>query len=161
MAYQTLQQHYEKYSFYLLFSIAFSIWFFAIPVISISPHLVNFTCKRERILNTISHLLQVCAYVVMLFLTRPGLTNTRFPYHIDVSRIALFGRSETSKEHEKNYQSINIISLTNIAARHNTNGSEMDKKTDQQEGAANVARAITPSSPIDSTFAWSKNNRLP
>ncbi|XP_072897670.1 transmembrane protein 145-like isoform X2 [Hemitrygon akajei] len=121
-AYKIMHQHPEKRPFYLLFFPAFTFWFFAVPVSSLFGQFMIPNWKRERVVCTISLLLKFYVYFVMLFLTRPFRTNTRFPFHIDTSRIALMRNASESKESfvkfgHRIHRNISVINFINNNSR--------------------------------------------
>ncbi|XP_072111096.1 transmembrane protein 145-like isoform X3 [Mobula birostris] len=120
--YKIMHQHPEKRPFYLLFFPAFTFWFFAVPISSLFGQFMIPNWKRERVVCAISLLLKFYVYFVMLFLTRPFHTNTRFPFHIDTSRIALTRYASESQESfvkfgHRIHRNISVISLINNNSR--------------------------------------------
>uniref|UniRef100_A0A4W3I558 Uncharacterized protein n=1 Tax=Callorhinchus milii TaxID=7868 RepID=A0A4W3I558_CALMI len=113
--YHILQQHPEKQPFYSYFFPAFTFWFFVVPFSNILGQFIIVPWKRERIMNTVFLFLKFYAYV---FLVRPFHSNSRFPYHIDTSRIALMRHGLDSQGNFEKlghhlYRNISVTSFIN------------------------------------------------
>uniref|UniRef100_A0A4W3ITB8 GPR180/TMEM145 transmembrane domain-containing protein n=1 Tax=Callorhinchus milii TaxID=7868 RepID=A0A4W3ITB8_CALMI len=165
--YHILQQHPEKQPFYSYFFPAFTFWFFVVPFSNILGQFIIVPWKRERIMNTVFLFLKFYAYVVMLFLVRPFHSNSRFPYHIDTSRIALMRHGLDSQGNFEKlghhlYRNISVTSFINSdsAAPSLSNNTDLSQCTTLMEGSDDVVRDLLErnKSQIDTRFGFMKKH---
>ncbi|XP_033700997.1 transmembrane protein 145 isoform X3 [Tursiops truncatus] len=81
----------EKQPFYLPFFAAYTLWFFAVPVMALIANFGIPKWAREKIVNGIQLGIHLYAHGVFLIMTRPSAANKNFPYHVRTSQIASAG----------------------------------------------------------------------
>ncbi|KAM8791085.1 transmembrane protein 145 isoform 2-T2 [Rhynchonycteris naso] len=91
----------EKQPFYVPFFAAYTLWFFAVPVMALIANFGIPKWAREKIVNGIQLGIHLYAHGVFLIMTRPSAANKNFPYHVRTSQIASAcapgpGRSESA-----------------------------------------------------------------
>nr|XP_014351202.1 PREDICTED: transmembrane protein 145-like isoform X3 [Latimeria chalumnae] len=163
-SYQTLRHHSEKSPFYFPFLLAFSKWFLAVPTVHLLEEYVIVSYRREKIVNALNHLLQLYAYAVLLFLTRPYKANKRFPYHIDTSRIPFLGTGLGTASgcfRTGLYRNVSITSFMNSDISVSPAESELQQvtdlaKEDVQMQTINDAQRL-PTGHTDSRFGFLRN----
>uniref|UniRef100_H9H7B1 Transmembrane protein 145 n=1 Tax=Monodelphis domestica TaxID=13616 RepID=H9H7B1_MONDO len=78
----------EKQPFYGPFFAAYTLWFFAVPVMALIANFGIPKWAREKIVNGIQLGIHLYAHGVFLIMTRPSAANKNFPYHVRTSQIA-------------------------------------------------------------------------
>uniref|UniRef100_A0A2K5WE13 Transmembrane protein 145 n=1 Tax=Macaca fascicularis TaxID=9541 RepID=A0A2K5WE13_MACFA len=81
----------EKQPFYVPFFAAYTLWFFAVPVMALIANFGIPKWAREKIVNGIQLGIHLYAHGVFLIMTRPSAANKNFPYHVRTSQIASAG----------------------------------------------------------------------
>ncbi|KAM9224981.1 transmembrane protein 145 isoform 1-T1 [Dugong dugon] len=81
----------EKQPFYVPFFAAYTLWFFAVPVMALIANFGIPKWAREKIVNGIQLGIHFYAHGVFLIMTRPSAANKNFPYHVRTSQIASAG----------------------------------------------------------------------
>ncbi|ELK32303.1 Transmembrane protein 145 [Myotis davidii] len=81
----------EKQPFYVPFFAAYTLWFFAVPVVALIANFGIPKWAREKIVNGIQLGIHLYAHGVFLIMTRPSAANKNFPYHVRTSQIASAG----------------------------------------------------------------------
>ncbi|XP_074075479.1 transmembrane protein 145 isoform X3 [Macrotis lagotis] len=81
----------EKQPFYGPFFAAYTLWFFAVPVMALIANFGIPKWAREKIVNGIQLGIHLYAHGVFLIMTRPSAANKNFPYHVRTSQIASAG----------------------------------------------------------------------
>ncbi|XP_047648203.1 transmembrane protein 145 isoform X3 [Phacochoerus africanus] len=81
----------EKQPFYIPFFAAYTLWFFAVPVMALIANFGIPKWAREKIVNGIQLGIHLYAHGVFLIMTRPSAANKNFPYHVRTSQIASAG----------------------------------------------------------------------
>nr|XP_031312881.1 transmembrane protein 145 isoform X1 [Camelus dromedarius] len=81
----------EKQPFYVPFFAAYTLWFFAVPVMALIANFGIPKWAREKIVNGIQLGIHLYAHGVFLIMTRPSAANKNFPYHVRMSQIASAG----------------------------------------------------------------------
>ncbi|KAM5237444.1 transmembrane protein 145 isoform 2-T2 [Ctenodactylus gundi] len=81
----------EKQAFYVPFFAAYTLWFFAVPVMALIANFGIPKWAREKIVNGIQLGIHLYAHGVFLIMTRPSAANKNFPYHVRTSQIASAG----------------------------------------------------------------------
>uniref|UniRef100_G3TNB8 Transmembrane protein 145 n=1 Tax=Loxodonta africana TaxID=9785 RepID=G3TNB8_LOXAF len=71
----------EKQPFYVPFFAAYTLWFFAVPVMALIANFGIPKWAREKIVNGIQLGIHLYAHGVFLIMTRPSAAN-KFPYHV-------------------------------------------------------------------------------
>ncbi|ELW71056.1 Transmembrane protein 145, partial [Tupaia chinensis] len=77
-----------KQPFYVPFFAAYTLWFFAVPVMALIANFGIPKWAREKIVNGIQLGIHLYAHGVFLIMTRPSAANKNFPYHVRTSQIA-------------------------------------------------------------------------
>ncbi|XP_046311452.1 transmembrane protein 145 isoform X4 [Marmota monax] len=85
----------EKQPFYVPFFAAYTLWFFAVPVMALIANFGIPKWAREKIVNGIQLGIHLYAHGVFLIMTRPSAANKNFPYHVRTSQIASAGAPGT------------------------------------------------------------------
>eukprot|EP00061_Rhincodon_typus_P006346 g26900.t1 len=85
--YTTLKHYPEKQTFYIPFFAAYTLWFFAVPVMALIANFGIPKWVREKIVNGIQLGIYLYAHAIFLVITRPSAANKNFPYHIRTSQI--------------------------------------------------------------------------
>lgn len=85
----SLKHHPEKQPFYIPFFTAYTLWFFAVPVMALIANFGISRWAREKIVNGIQLGIHLYAHVVFLAITRPSAANKNFPYHVRTSQIGI------------------------------------------------------------------------
>uniref|UniRef100_A0A9L0S0A3 Transmembrane protein 145 n=1 Tax=Equus caballus TaxID=9796 RepID=A0A9L0S0A3_HORSE len=78
----------EKQPFYVPFFAAYTLWFFAVPIMALIANFGIPKWAREKIVNGIQLGIHLYAHGVFLIMTRPSAANKNFPYHVRTSQIA-------------------------------------------------------------------------
>ncbi|XP_055002495.1 transmembrane protein 145 isoform X1 [Sorex araneus] len=81
----------EKQPFYVPFFAAYTLWFFAVPIMALIANFGIPKWAREKIVNGIQLGIHLYAHGVFLIMTRPSAANKNFPYHVRTSQIASAG----------------------------------------------------------------------
>ncbi|CAO2626405.1 Transmembrane protein 145 [Lemmus lemmus] len=81
----------EKQPFYVPFFAAYTLWFFAVPVMALIANFGIPKWAREKMVNGIQLGIHLYAHGVFLIMTRPSAANKNFPYHVRTSQIASAG----------------------------------------------------------------------
>ncbi|XP_038623613.1 transmembrane protein 145 [Tachyglossus aculeatus] len=81
----------EKQPFYGPFFAAYTLWFFAVPVMALIANFGIPKWAREKIVNGIQLGIHLYAHGVFLLMTRPSAANKNFPYHVRTSQIGAGG----------------------------------------------------------------------
>ncbi|XP_031241623.1 transmembrane protein 145 isoform X2 [Mastomys coucha] len=87
----SLRHYPEKQPFYVPFFAAYTLWFFAVPVMALIANFGIPKWAREKIVNGIQLGIHLYAHGVFLIMTRPSAANKNFPYHVRTSQIASAG----------------------------------------------------------------------
>ncbi|XP_026140721.1 transmembrane protein 145 isoform X2 [Carassius auratus] len=85
----SLKHYPEKQPFYIPFFTAYTLWFFAVPVMALIANFGISRWAREKIVNGIQLGIHLYAHVVFLAITRPSAANKNFPYHVRTSQIGI------------------------------------------------------------------------
>uniref|UniRef100_A0A8C7CNF5 Transmembrane protein 145 n=1 Tax=Oncorhynchus kisutch TaxID=8019 RepID=A0A8C7CNF5_ONCKI len=85
----SLKHYPEKQSFYIPFFTAYTLWFFAVPVMALIANFGIPRWAREKIVNGIQLGIHLYAHIVFLAITRPSAANKNFPYHVRTSQIGI------------------------------------------------------------------------
>ncbi|KAI1886281.1 hypothetical protein AGOR_G00212390 [Albula goreensis] len=85
----SLKHYPEKQPFYIPFFTAYTLWFFAVPVMALIANFGIPRWAREKIVNGIQLGIHLYAHVVFLAITRPSAANKNFPYHVRTSQIGI------------------------------------------------------------------------
>uniref|UniRef100_W5L7F1 Transmembrane protein 145 n=1 Tax=Astyanax mexicanus TaxID=7994 RepID=W5L7F1_ASTMX len=85
----SLKHYPEKQPFYIPFFAAYTLWFFAVPVMALIANFGISRWAREKIVNGIQLGIHLYAHVVFLAITRPSAANKNFPYHVRTSQIGI------------------------------------------------------------------------
>ncbi|XP_052003731.1 transmembrane protein 145-like [Xyrauchen texanus] len=96
----SLKHHPEKQPFYFPFFTAYTLWFFAVPVMALIANFGISRWAREKIVNGIQLGIHLYAHVVFLAITRPSAANKNFPYHVRTSQIGILLSSPKSMRAE-------------------------------------------------------------
>nr|XP_033770248.1 transmembrane protein 145 isoform X2 [Geotrypetes seraphini] len=105
----TLKQYPEKQAFYVPFFAAYTLWFFAVPVMALIANFGIPKWAREKIVNGIQLGIHLYAHAVFLIITRPSAANKNFPYHVRTSQIDIVEESAEKFPHHV-YGNVNFIS---------------------------------------------------
>ncbi|XP_032820594.2 transmembrane protein 145 isoform X1 [Petromyzon marinus] len=89
--YRTLQRHPDKQRFYVRFFVAYTFWFFSVPVVALIANFVMAKWEREKMVNDIQLGIHLYAHAVFLVMTRPSAANRNFPFHVRTSQIGALG----------------------------------------------------------------------
>ncbi|XP_078507444.1 transmembrane protein 145 [Lissotriton helveticus] len=122
----TLKQYPEKQAFYVPFFAAYTLWFFAVPVMALIANFGIPKWAREKIVNGIQLGIHLYAHAVFLIITRPSAANKNFPYHVRTSQIGIVEESAEKFPHHV-YGNVNFISdsvpnFTELFSIPNTSG---------------------------------------
>uniref|UniRef100_A0A8C1AGD7 Transmembrane protein 145 n=1 Tax=Cyprinus carpio carpio TaxID=630221 RepID=A0A8C1AGD7_CYPCA len=137
----SLKHHPEKQPFYIPFFTAYTLWFFAVPVMALIANFGISRWAREKIVNGIQLGIHLYAHVVFLAITRPSAANKNFPYHVRTSQIGIllsspkgmgaesfphhaYGNSSFLGDSQPNFTelfSIHSVSITWFGEIHNQN----------------------------------------
>ncbi|XP_028679291.1 transmembrane protein 145 isoform X2 [Erpetoichthys calabaricus] len=105
----TLKHYPEKQAFYVPFFAAYTLWFFAVPVMALIANFGIPKWAREKIVNGIQLGIHFYAHAVFLVITRPSAANKNFPYHVRTSQIGIMkSPGETFPHHA--YGNVTFIS---------------------------------------------------
>uniref|UniRef100_A0A8C7G0Q4 Transmembrane protein 145 n=1 Tax=Oncorhynchus kisutch TaxID=8019 RepID=A0A8C7G0Q4_ONCKI len=85
----SLKHYPEKQPFYIPFFTAYTLWFFAVPVMALIANFGIPRWAREKIVNGIQLGIHLYAHIVFLAITRPSAANKNFPYHVRTSQIGI------------------------------------------------------------------------
>ncbi|XP_051575967.1 transmembrane protein 145 [Myxocyprinus asiaticus] len=85
----SLKHYPEKQPFYIPFFTAYTLWFFAVPVMALIANFGISRWAREKIVNGIQLGIHLYAHIVFLAITRPSAANKNFPYHVRTSQIGI------------------------------------------------------------------------
>ncbi|XP_072440725.1 transmembrane protein 145-like [Chiloscyllium punctatum] len=85
--YTTLKHYPEKQTFYMPFFAAYTLWFFAVPIMALIANFGIPKWVREKVVNGIQLGIYLYAHTVFLVITRPSAANRNFPYHVRTSQI--------------------------------------------------------------------------
>ncbi|XP_076135731.1 transmembrane protein 145 [Alosa pseudoharengus] len=85
----SLKHYPEKQPFYIPFFSAYTLWFFAVPVMALIANFGIPRWAREKIVNGIQLGIHLYAHMVFLAITRPSAANKNFPYHVRTSQIGI------------------------------------------------------------------------
>ncbi|KAJ8289820.1 hypothetical protein GJAV_G00005710 [Gymnothorax javanicus] len=85
----SLKHYPEKQPFYIPFFTAYTLWFFAVPVMALIANFGIPRWAREKIVNGIQLGIHLYAHLVFLAITRPSAANKNFPYHVRTSQIGI------------------------------------------------------------------------
>ncbi|XP_031421317.1 transmembrane protein 145-like [Clupea harengus] len=85
----SLKRYPEKQPFYIPFFSAYTLWFFAVPVMALIANFGIPRWAREKIVNGIQLGIHLYAHIVFLAITRPSAANKNFPYHVRTSQIGI------------------------------------------------------------------------
>ncbi|XP_043936721.1 transmembrane protein 145 isoform X2 [Protopterus annectens] len=105
----TLKHFPEKQAFYAPFFAAYTLWFFAVPVMALIANFGIPKWAREKIVNGIQLGIHFYAHTVFLIITRPSAANKNFPYHVRTSQIGIVENSAERFPHHV-YGNVNFIS---------------------------------------------------
>nr|XP_005999202.2 PREDICTED: transmembrane protein 145 [Latimeria chalumnae] len=105
----TLKKFPEKQAFYIPFFAAYTLWFFAVPVMALIANFGIPKWAREKIVNGIQLGIHFYAHAVFLIITRPSAANKNFPYHVRTSQIGILENKEDKFPHHV-YGNANFIS---------------------------------------------------
>uniref|UniRef100_A0A672SF17 Transmembrane protein 145 n=1 Tax=Sinocyclocheilus grahami TaxID=75366 RepID=A0A672SF17_SINGR len=92
----SLKHYPEKQPFYIPFFTAYTLWFFAVPVMALIANFGISRWAREKIVNGIQLGIHLYAHVIFLAITRPSAANKNFPYHVRTSQIGILLSSPKS-----------------------------------------------------------------
>ncbi|RXN30427.1 transmembrane protein 145-like [Labeo rohita] len=81
----SLKHYPEKQPFYIPFFTAYTLWFFAVPVMALIANFGISRWAREKIVNGIQLGIHLYAHAI----TRPSAANKNFPYHVRTSQIGI------------------------------------------------------------------------
>ncbi|XP_041460932.1 uncharacterized protein LOC121412089 [Lytechinus variegatus] len=84
----TIKNHPRKVSFYLPFTIFFSVWFVAEPTYRLLSLYVYPVLKSPNIWNGIDLALCFTGHAYFLYITRPDRLNKRFPFHLRAGKVS-------------------------------------------------------------------------
>ncbi|KAK3541524.1 hypothetical protein QTP86_028648 [Hemibagrus guttatus] len=163
----SLKHYPEKQPFYIPFFAAYTLWFFAVPVMALIANFGISRWAREKIVNGIQLGIHLYAHTVFLIITRPSAANKNFPYHVRTSQIGIllsspkemgaesfphhaYGNSSFLGDSQPNFTelfSIQSVSVKNINDAMGFKGQEMAMNTEQ--------KIITTSSPVDFSTTFS------
>ncbi|KAF4075943.1 hypothetical protein AMELA_G00224730 [Ameiurus melas] len=163
----SLKHYPEKQPFYIPFFAAYTLWFFAVPVMALIANFGISRWAREKIVNGIQLGIHLYAHTVFLVITRPSAANKNFPYHVRTSQIGIlmsspkeigeesfphhaYGNSSFLGDSQPNFTelfSIQSVSVKNINEAMGWKGQEMTLNTEQ--------KIITTSSPVDFSTTFS------
>ncbi|XP_041373916.1 transmembrane protein 145-like isoform X2 [Gigantopelta aegis] len=90
----TLKKYPSKAKFYIPFTIFYTIWFFATPLIILISNLALPQWMREKTVNGVELFIGLAGHVFFLVLTRPAAANTNFPYHVRTTQIGSLDGTE-------------------------------------------------------------------
>ncbi|KAK7147361.1 hypothetical protein R3I94_010012 [Phoxinus phoxinus] len=93
----SLKHYPEKQPFYIPFFTAYTLWFFAVPVMALIANFGISRWAREKIVNGIQLGIHLYAHIVFLAITRPSAANKNFPYHVRTSQIGILLSSPKGK----------------------------------------------------------------
>ncbi|XP_071482112.1 transmembrane protein 145-like [Diadema antillarum] len=85
----TLKHYPEKISFYVPFFFFYTLWFLAMPIMTLIATFVMPKWWREKAMNAIELIIAFLAQLGFLILTRPSAANHNFPYHVRTSQIGV------------------------------------------------------------------------
>ncbi|XP_073426819.1 transmembrane protein 145 [Dendrobates tinctorius] len=105
----TLKHFPEKQAFYVPFFAAYTLWFFAVPVMALIANFGIPKWAREKIVNGIQLGIHLYAHAVFLIITRPSAANKNFPYHVRTSQIGIMEQSTEKFPHHV-YGNVTFIS---------------------------------------------------
>ncbi|GAA6088649.1 transmembrane protein 145 [Tachysurus ichikawai] len=163
----SLKHYPEKQPFYIPFFAAYTLWFFAVPVMALIANFGISRWAREKIVNGIQLGIHLYAHSVFLVITRPSAANKNFPYHVRTSQIGIllsspkemgaesfphhaYGNSSFLGDSQPNFTelfSIQSVSVKNINDAMGFKGQEMAVNSEQ--------KIITTSSPVDFSTTFS------
>ncbi|KAL7835710.1 hypothetical protein SRHO_G00280570 [Serrasalmus rhombeus] len=161
----SLKHYPEKQPFYIPFFAAYTLWFFAVPVMALIANFGISRWAREKIVNGIQLGIHLYAHVVFLAITRPSAANKNFPYHVRTSQIGIllsspkgmgtesfphhaYGNSSFLGDSQPNFTelfSIHSAPLKTIDEAVGWKGQEVAQNSDQ--------KIITTTSDLSSTFS--------
>ncbi|KAE8593596.1 hypothetical protein XENTR_v10019211 [Xenopus tropicalis] len=123
----TLKHFPEKQAFYVPFFAAYTLWFFAVPVMALIANFGIPKWAREKIVNGIQLGIHLYAHAVFLIITRPSAANKNFPYHVRTSQIGIMEQSTEKFPHHV-YGNVTFISdsvpnVTELFSIPSNNGS--------------------------------------
>ncbi|NP_001088644.1 transmembrane protein 145 precursor [Xenopus laevis] len=123
----TLKHFPEKQAFYVPFFAAYTLWFFAVPVMALIANFGIPKWAREKIVNGIQLGIHLYAHAVFLIITRPSAANKNFPYHVRTSQIGIMEQSTEKFPHHV-YGNVTFISdsvpnVTELFSIPSSNGS--------------------------------------
>ncbi|KAK1151842.1 transmembrane protein 145 isoform X1 [Acipenser oxyrinchus oxyrinchus] len=105
----TLKHYPEKQAFYAPFFAAYTLWFFAVPVMALIANFGIPKWAREKIVNGIQLGIHLYAHMVFLIITRPSAANRNFPYHVRTSQIGIMESPRETFPHH-GYGNVTFIS---------------------------------------------------
>ncbi|KAF0290831.1 Transmembrane protein 145 [Amphibalanus amphitrite] len=85
----TIKHYPEKWSFYLPFSMYYTVWFLSAPMVIMCSNYLIDKWVREKVVNGVEHGIAWCGQVFFLILTRPTAANKNFPFHVRTSQISI------------------------------------------------------------------------
>ncbi|XP_029432757.1 transmembrane protein 145 [Rhinatrema bivittatum] len=147
----TLKQYPEKQAFYVPFFAAYTLWFFAVPVMALIANFGIPKWAREKIVNGIQLGIHLYAHAVFLIITRPSAANKNFPYHVRTSQIGIVEESAEKFPHHV-YGNVNFISdsvpnFTELFSIPSTNGTHSSAgKSGEEMAAVQRYASLNPSS---------------
>ncbi|BFZ25920.1 hypothetical protein BsWGS_28959 [Bradybaena similaris] len=77
----TLKHYSYKTSFYVLFYVIYTIWFWASPIVVLIAMFVMAKWTREKTVNGVQQAIEFTGHLFFLFLTLPHRVNHNFPYN--------------------------------------------------------------------------------